>query len=829
MHLLYSRFQFIPVFLLFSYFSGAQSLKINEILASNQSILADTSGDYDDWVEIYNSGDEAVDLAGFFISDKSAQPFKWKIPSGSAETIVEPGGFLLLWLDDEPEQGALHAPFKLDAAGESFLLSSPDSLLLDESGFGQQTTDVSLARQPDGTGEWVFCPAPTPGASNASTTGTPLTAMPIASIPSGRYAEPLQVIFSCATPGAEIRLRFDGKIPDQNDSLYTQPLDIQQTTIVRARAFAPDYAAGHTASYSYLFVALHTFPIVSLVFDPDDFFDSTSGIYTHAIELSNVEVPANATWIQTDGQVGFSADVAVEPFGSGSLALPQKSLLLKAQPGFGAQEIEYPVFPDLSQEKFKSLVLRNSGQDWCVTMFRDAYVGSLATDLSDLQPVLDTVSLAFQASQPSVVYLNGAYWGIHNVREQHNKYFIKRHFDTDEDNIDFIEFYGNALEGDSLEWQTFWQWLNNQHFTSDETFREMAQQNDMANFTDYCIFQIVSDNVDWPGKNWRRFKERQPGAQWQWLPFDFDLSFGLMTTDFSWNTGFAGQNAFARALDSMNSFWATADWQTVILRRALENEEYRHYFLNRTADLLNTVFEKYRLLVRLDDFENRYVPEISQHFERWFASPGWVSYWQDNVQKMRNFAYSRANLCFQHVVQTFPEAEGVVSVELKTEPPGAGTILFSTLHFDSLQLPWEGRYFKGVPVPVKAVAKPGWSFAGWSVPGMGLSDSILLVLNEDLELTARFVMDSLPLDTENAIKRFQIFPNPAGRMMTVSSSETFRKVYLYDAVGIRRREFLFEHGLHSTPISLDNLPAGVYWVEVLFGDGKRSIQRFVKS
>ncbi|MBL7781895.1 MAG: CotH kinase family protein [Saprospiraceae bacterium] len=829
MHLLYSRFRFVPVFLLFSFVSVAQSLKINEILASNQSIVADTSGDYDDWVEIYNSGDEAVDLAGFFISDKTAQPFKWKIPSGSAETIVEAGSFLLLWLDDEPEQGALHAPFKLDAAGESFLLSSPDSLLLDEWSFGQQTTDISLARQPDGTGEWVFCPAPTPGASNATSTSVPLTATPIASVPSGRYGEPLLVIFSCATPGAEIRLRFDGKIPDQNDSLYTQPLDIQQTTIVRARAFAPEYTAGRTASYSYLFVAPHTFPIVSLVFDPDDFFDSTSGIYTQAMELSNVEVPANATWIQTDGQVGFVADIAVEPFGSGSLALPQKSLLLKAQPAFGAQEIEYPVFPDLSQEKFKSLVLRNSGQDWCVTMFRDAYVGSLATDLSDLRPVLDTVSLAFQSFQPSVVYLNGAYWGIHNVREQHNKYFIKRHFDVDEDNIDFIEFYGNALEGDSLGWQMFWQWLNNQDFTNDETYREMAQQNDMANFTDYCIFQIVSDNVDWPGKNWRRFRERESGALWQWVPFDFDLSFGLMTTDFGWNTGYAGQNAFARALDSMNSYWATADWQTVILRRALENEQYRHYFINRTADLLNTVFEKYRLLIRLDAFENRYVPEISQHFERWFASPGWVSYWQDNVQKMRNFAYSRADLSFQHVVQTFPEAEGVVSVELKTEPPGAGTIHFSTLHFDSLQLPWVGRYFKGVPVPVKAVANPGWTFAGWSAPSAGLSDSILLVFNEDLELTARFVMDSLPLDTENAIKRFQVFPNPAGRMITISSTEVFSQVYLYDAVGIRRREFSFENGTLSTPLSLDNLPAGVYWAEVLFGDGKRSIQRFVKS
>ncbi|HOY04961.1 MAG TPA: CotH kinase family protein [Saprospiraceae bacterium] len=808
-----------------------EAQRLNEFLASNQSVYADPSANFDDWVEIYNPGDEAIDLSGYFISDKAGLPFKWRIPAGfSEETTIQPGGFLLLWLDDQPEEGPLHLPFKLDAAGENLLLSDPDSILLDEVHFGQQTTDVSLARQPDGSGAWLICTSPTPGFSNSLSTGTPLTEIPVASVSGGRFDEAFQVVFSCSTPGAEIRLRFDGAMPDQNDSLYTQPLDIQQTTIVRARAFAPGYLPGRTASYSYLFVAPHTFPIVSLVFEPGDFFDPETGIYAQAIALSNVEVPAHATWIEPDGHTGFTADVAVEPFGSGSLTLPQKSLLLKAKPAFGSQEIEYPVFPDLPQEKYKSLVLRNSGQDWGVTMFRDAFVGSLATDISDVQPVLDTVSLAFQGFQPSVVYLNGEYWGIHNVREQHNKNFISRHFDVDGDDVDFIEFYSNALEGDSLQWQAFWQWLSDNHFQNDEKFKELADKNDMVNFTDYCIFQIVSDNVDWPGKNWRRFKSHDPEARWQWLPYDFDLSFGIMNTDFSWNTGYAGQNAFARALDSTFSFWATAEWQTVVLRRAMENQQYRHYFLNRTADLLNTVFEKYRLLIRLDAFENRYLPEIDRHFERWFASPGWLSYWQNNVQKMRDFAYSRANQCYQHVPQTFPEAEGVATINLNVEPPGAGALHFSTLHFDSAQLPWQGRYFKGIPVPAIAVAKEGWTFAGWSVQGVGLSDSISVLINGDLDLTAHFVLDSLPLDTESAVTFFQLFPNPAGRMVQISAHTPVRQVILYDALGIRRRAYSFDEGGSTiAPLDLEGLPAGVYAAEVVSISGRRSVQRFVKS
>lgn len=828
--LCFRRFWLILAYILTVSFLSAQSVRLNELLASNHTGHTDADGDLDDWIEVFNPDSVAVDLAGYFISDNINQPLKWQIPVGSpAGTIVEPGGFFLLWADDEPEEGSTHLPFKLDAAGEALLLSTPDSVLVDWLSFSQQATDVSLARQPDGTGEWIICTTPTPGISNGFSSGTPLTDAPLASVSSGRFGQAFPITFSSTTPGAEIRLTFDGTIPDETDSLFSQTLDIQQTVIVRARAFTPGYLPGRTSSYSYLFIPEHEFPVISLVFDPADFFDPVSGIYTQAVELTNIEVPVHATWLETDGSIGFTADLAAETFGNGSLTLPQKSLLLKAKSAFGAQEIEYPVFPELSQEEYKSLVLRNSGQDWGVTMFRDACVGSLGRDIKDVEPIVGTLPLAFQSFRPSVVYLNGQYWGIHNVREQQNKSFIGRHFDVDTDSIDYIEFYGTALEGDSVEWQTFWQWLTDNHFQNDLKFNELAQKNDMSNFTDYCIFQIVADNVDWPGKNWRRFKSQEPDARWQWLPYDFDLSFGLMNTDFSWNTGFAGQNAFARALDSTFGFWAAADWQTVILRRALENQQYRHYFLNRTADLLNTVFEKNRVLARIDSFENMYLPEIDRHFERWFFSPGWVSYWEDNVKKMSNFASLRPDFCFDHALETFPETGGVASVILAVEPPGAGDLHLSTLQFDSVHLPWQGRYFKGIPVPVKATARPGWTFSGWSAPDWGSSDSIALLMNGDLELTAYFLQDSLPVDTDAAMLFFRLTPNPAGRVIRIDSDKPVRQVILYDVLGTRRREYSFEaNGITTAPLPLEDLPVGVYWAEAVFTTGRKGLKRFVK-
>ena len=124
-----------------------------------------------------------------------------------------------------------------------------------------------------------------------------------------------------------------------------------------------------------------------------------------------------------------------------------------------------------------------------------------------------------------------------------------------EDEADLIDFYGNALTGDSIAWFEFWNWLNANHFHDQQNFELLRQKTDLDNFADYCILEILSDNVDWPTKNWRRMRPRTPDGRWYWLPYDFDLSFGLFSLDGQWNSGFAGQNAFARALDSTSMAW----------------------------------------------------------------------------------------------------------------------------------------------------------------------------------------------------------------------------------------------------------------------------------
>lgn len=147
--------------------AGVWTVALNELMASNGGLVSDIQGDHDDWIELHNYGDDAVDVAGCFLSDDPAGTVKWRIPATDpAVTTIGAHGYLLIWADDEVGEGPLHASFKLGASGESVALYDPQGGMLDEVTFGSQAIDTSYARFPDGSGDWQVCTAPTPGRPN---------------------------------------------------------------------------------------------------------------------------------------------------------------------------------------------------------------------------------------------------------------------------------------------------------------------------------------------------------------------------------------------------------------------------------------------------------------------------------------------------------------------------------------------------------------------------------------------------------------------------------------------------------------------------------------
>lgn len=161
------RIAIFTLFLLGAASLNAQVIFINELMASNRTIIPDEFLEFDDWVEIYNSGNP-IDLGGWYFTDNPLNLTKWQFPIDQPDvTTVPSGGYLLIWCDNMPEQGPLHTSFKLSADGESALLVAPDGVtIIDSIDFGEQQSDISYGRTCDGCSNWTYFNVPTPLETN---------------------------------------------------------------------------------------------------------------------------------------------------------------------------------------------------------------------------------------------------------------------------------------------------------------------------------------------------------------------------------------------------------------------------------------------------------------------------------------------------------------------------------------------------------------------------------------------------------------------------------------------------------------------------------------
>ncbi len=259
----------------------------------------------------------------------------------------------------------------------------------------------------------------------------------------------------------------------------------------------------------------------------------------------------------------------------------------------------------------------------------------------------------------------------------------------------------------------------------------MSRRVDIEALLDYLIFNIVIDNSDWPGNNLVRFRERVANGKWRYLPKDLDFAFGMFQVAGTWNTGDPSQNALARVLDPFGPGFPNPPWATLPFRKALDNAGFRTRFVNRLADMLNTVFTRDRIVQRINEFHALYLPEMQTHLDRWAA--GW-NVWDSHVEKMRIFAGGRADFVRTHTVSQFPEVTGTAQVTVQIEPPQGGVVTLNTITAAS---GWQGRYFTGVNIPLKATASTQYQFDGWSLAALG-NAAATLSLTSDMVMTAKF-------------------------------------------------------------------------------------------
>ena len=738
----------VLIFFLFSRSIFSQGLFINEVMSKNDTTISDSDGDFSDWLEIYNDDTNSVNLEGYSLSDNPDTPNRWKFGK-----IEIPGkGVLLVFAsgkDKSPSEDNPHTNFKIKSAGEPLLLSSPSGVLIDSIFSGKIPPDYSRGRKPDGSQEWFFFKRPTPGTSNTSDGSKIIVTVPFPKIDkiAGFYPNQVEVNISTEFENGEVRFTLNGSDPDSTAQIYLNPLTFVKTTILRAAVFDTiSMQQSKTTTRTYFINDLkdHDLPIFSISTDPDNLWGE-NGIYEEiqwvGESVVDIEVPINIEMFETDGKLAFNHRAGAEIFGSGSTGFPQKSLAILFRSKYDVGELNYKLFPEIPLMEFESFILRNSGNDWWSTMIRDAITYSL---------VKDNKNLDFQAYRPSVVYLNGEYWGIHNIREKVSEHFIEHHHFVPEEELDMLEYkevpVPKIIHGDLEHYFELINFLENNDLSLAENYNQINSLIDINNFIDYQVMETFVGNIDWPANNNKFWRSRNGEGKWRWILYDTDTGYGLW--DDWWADGTKGYyvNHILHATNTTEAggnAWPNPAWSTFIFRKLLENEKFRDHFLNRYLDLLNTKLSSSNTTRVVEGLYNDIEPVLDRHLNKWkeddgYGCPGPYCYdWELN--KLKIFLKNRPESVLRHLSQYF-EFSKEVAINIGVIPSNGGQVKLNSILIEEDD--WDGKYFSEIPVKLVPLPKPGFTFSHWQGGSGSISEVMTVLPTKGMDIKAIFAPDS---------------------------------------------------------------------------------------
>lgn len=627
---------------------------------------------------------------------------------------------------------SLHTNFKITADGENILLCNSSEKIIDQTDSIVLPSGVSYGRSVDDN-SWLYYSEPTPGTSNI-TNGYRFLGNSIVSFApvGGKYGTSKQVRLS-SYAGGIIYYTTDGSVPNETSDVYREAIDIDETTVIKAIVYSDDVLPVSPSVETYILESrAFDLPVISISSDPDNFFDWNKGIlvegpnaqgsfpYFGANFWQDWERPIYIEYYDEAGVKKFESPGGTKVFGGWSRGMNQKSLSLFARKAYGAKSFDYKFFEERANDKFKSLVLRNSGNDSDRSHIRDGIMTGL----------VHNVDIDRQAFQPTIIYINGEYWGVLNLREKINEDFLEQNHDgVDADEVDILERDGWAVvEGSSDHYRDMISYIEQNGLVDQDDYDYVAGLMDVDNFMDYQIAQIYYDNQDWPGNNIKFWRPQRENGKWRWILYDTDFGFGIGFG--AWGSGYQ-INTLEFALYADGGGWPNPDWSTFLLRSFVENDKFVQSFSNRFADRLNHDFSSDNVTDFIYSIEHKVSDEVPYHSIRWDNLWGF----DDEVSYFYEFAEERPYYMRQHITEQFSLGR-IVNLEVDVNDVKQGKVQVNTLSLENF--PWKGKYFKDNAVPVAAIPEPGYAFSHWE--GIESSSSFLSlnIPSEGIKLKAIF-------------------------------------------------------------------------------------------
>lgn len=382
-------------------------------------------------------------------------------------------------------------------------------------------------------------------------------------------------------------------------------------------------------------------PVISLFADPDDLFSDEKGIYVPGKHY-NIDKwygwwpPGNYTqkwkkqghihYFNEKGELKYESNITFTVMGFGVSGFPQKSLKIKFKDkNWITNRCSYPILKSLNYQPSR-IILRNSGQDFVSTHFRDAFAQSL----------LDGLSVEHQTCEPVVLLINGEYWGIMNLKERFDKSYFKHKYGYH--NIDILENEKDIKGGDFNSFNKLMEFIKTHDLSIPSNYDTVVNQIDMENYMTYLCFQLYTGNYDWPGVNQLFWMRRDTIDQWKWMMVDCDYTFGFDKMGITNRT--ASYNYIKDATDPNGPNWPNPAWSTLLNRKLFSNATFRKTFEEVSDQLLNTAFSEEVVLKKLYEFEELYRPEMKRHIQRW-KYPNSLQEWEKEIEKIKKYIKTR--------------------------------------------------------------------------------------------------------------------------------------------------------------------------------------------
>ncbi len=569
---------------------AAQHLSTSPIIINEVAVYC--GEDEFDWVEIKNVSQDPVSLEAFYLSDDEDDYTRWQLPA----RVLGAGELFVIYCAGEEADSLndLHADFSIGADRERLFLYSEAMGVMDYVSLHDIPLFGSMGRMPGENGFFYF-ETVSPAYENAGGMRR-ISESPIALSKDGIFEDISSVTVELNGNGT-IHYTIDGSYPTAASAVYTGPITVDKTCVVRAISVEDGAIPGRPLTLSYIINEGHSLPVISLVAD-----DITKFNDTYNSMLKDVNVPAHVAFYDNGG--GFSMDCFTSLKGWTSLTLPKKSLGVEFKSVLGGN-LEYDVFGN-GISTYSDLAIR-AGQDYISAIIRNELFQELCYDMEG--PLLN------QESRYSILYINGEYRGLYCLKEDFSKQYYASHTGVTKDSVEFFR----APSGPEVDFfNDVFMYCWHQDMSLPENYEFVCSKVDIDSLIDWFIIEGYSGNTDTQG-NLRLFRSPENNNKWTFAFYDIDWGF------------VNPYNCYTLLIQGGGNVGGE---MPTILWGLLNNADFKEQLIARYAEVYNTVLSNQHVLEKIDELAAIVEPEVARDRERWGLE---LEKWYEEVEALRRF------------------------------------------------------------------------------------------------------------------------------------------------------------------------------------------------